>query len=34
MKFSNNSLRILRFFYKGRPAKAKETVAVDVEHHI
>jgi hypothetical protein len=34
MKFSNISQRILRFFYKGRPDKAKKTVAVDVEHHI
>ena len=29
MKFNNNSQRILRFSYKGRPTKAKETVAVE-----
>jgi len=34
MKFNNNLQRILRFFYKGRPIKAKETVAVDFENHM
>jgi len=33
MKF-NNLQRILRFSYKGRPNKAKETVAVDFENHM
>lgn len=34
MKFNNNSQRILRFFYKGRPTKAKETIAADCENHV
>jgi hypothetical protein len=34
MKFNNKSQRILRFFYKDRPAKAKESVAADFENHM